>query len=155
MFDLNAADQVSDTPRDSKAGMVFTKRPVQKDDTLPYWDLSTDDGFLERTGGGELTDGQYYTHACLLKWRASDIPSQSGWRTVFRHSNNDKSITVKDGGKELGLYSNRDDWSFRGSGYSVRAHAMLLQCTCAFDDVCVHLVMAVLVKLLSLHTVCD
>ena len=115
IFDLNAADQMGDIPEDSKAGIVFSKYPVQNDDTLPYWDLSS--GFLERTGGGSLTEGQYYTHAFVLKWRVSD----SGWRTLLRH-NQDHCIIVKTRAKDLGMYSNRKG-AFRDSGYNVRAHA--------------------------------
>ena len=115
-FDLDAAAQTSDIPKDSKVGMVFAKKAVKTDDTLPYWDLNK--SFLQRTDGGTLTDGQYYTHAYVLKWRASD----SGWRTLLRH-NQDHCIIVKTGAKDLGMYSNRNG-AFRDSGYNVRAHAV-------------------------------
>ena len=87
VFDLNAAAQTSDIPKDSKAKMIFAKKAVQKDDTLPYWDLSN--SFLQRTDGGVLSDGVEYTHAYVLKWRASD----SGWRTLLRH-NQDQCISL-------------------------------------------------------------
>ena len=114
IFDLNAAAQTSDIPKDSKAGMTFTKTTVKTDDTLPYWDLSKQ--YMERTGGGTLKEGQYYTHAYVLKWRVSD----KGWRTLLRHSN-DHCMIVRDGGKDLGMYSNRKS-GFRDSGYNVRVH---------------------------------
>ena len=114
IFDLNAAAQTSDVPKDSKAAMVFAKNVVKKDDTLPYWDLNNND--LQRTGGGTFTDGRYYTHAYVLKWRASD----SGWRTLFRHDQ-DHCMIVKDGARDMGMYSNRNG-GFRDSGYNVCAH---------------------------------
>ena len=116
VFDLDAAAQTSDTPKDSKAKMIFAKKAVKKDDTLPYWDLNK--SYLQRTGGGVLNDGVEYTHAYLLKWRASD----SGWRTLLRH-NQDHCIIVKTGTKDLGMYSNRNG-AFRDSGYDVCAHAV-------------------------------
>ena len=116
VFDLNAAAQTSDIPKDSKAKMIFAKKAVQKDDTLPYWDLSN--SYLQRSGGGVLNDGVEYTHAFVLKWRATD----AGWRTLFRH-NQDHCIIVKSGTKDLGMYSNRKG-GFHDSGYNVRAHAV-------------------------------
>ena len=96
--------------------MTFAKKAVKTDDTLPYWDLNQ--SYLQRTGGGNLKDGQYYTHAFLLKWRASD----AGWRTLFRH-NQDHCILVRSGTKDLGMYSNRNG-AFRDSGYNVRVHVV-------------------------------
>ena len=115
-FDLNAAAQTSDIPKDSKMAMTFAKNVVKIDDTLPYFDLNSN--YLERTGGGTLKDGQYYTHAYVLKWRATD----SGWRTLLRH-NQDHCIIVKTGAKDLGMYSNRNA-GFRDSGYNVCAHVV-------------------------------
>ena len=114
VFDLNAAAQTSNTPKDSKVGMTFADKPVKKEGNLAYWDLSN--SYMQRTGGGVLTDGVEYTHAYVLKWRATD----SGWRTLLRH-NQDHCIIVKDGAKDLGMYSNRNA-GFRDSGYNVRAH---------------------------------
>ena len=114
IFDLNAAAQTSDFPKDSKKMMTFKKMAVKTDDSLPYWDLNNN--YLERSGGGSLKDGQFYTHAYVLKWRVSD----KGWRTLLRH-NNDHCIIVRDGGKDLGMYSNRKS-GFRDSGYNVRVH---------------------------------
>ena len=34
-FDLDAAAQKGDIPKDSKVGMVFAKKAVKTDDTLP------------------------------------------------------------------------------------------------------------------------
>ena len=116
VFDLFAAAQTSDIPKDSRAKMTFVSKPVMRDDTLPYWDLTN--SYMQRTGGGLLTDGLEYTHAYLLKWRASD----SGWRTLLRH-NQDHCIIVKTGAKDLGMYSNRNG-AFRDSGYDVCAHAV-------------------------------
>ena len=118
VFDLNAAAQASNTPTDSKVKMTFAPKAVKKDDTLPYWDLSN--SFLQRTGGGVLSDGVEYTHAYVLKWRASD----SGWRTLLRH-NQDHCIIVKTGAKDLGMYSNRKN-GWRDSGYNVCAHVVRL-----------------------------
>ena len=120
VFDLDAAAQTSSTPTDSKQGMTFNTMAVETDDTLPYWDL--DNTYLERSGGGTLSDGQFYTHAVVLKWRASD----TGWRTLFR-PDNDHCIIVKDGAKDLGMFSNRND-GFRDSGYDVRAHVCRVSC---------------------------
>ena len=120
IFDLNAAAQTSSTPKDSKKGMTFKNMAVKTDDTLPYWDLNNN--YLERSGGGSLKDGQFYTHAYVLKWRVSD----KGWRTLLRH-NNDHCIIVRDGGKDLGMYSNRKD-GFRDSGYNVRGHVCRVTC---------------------------
>ena len=96
--------------------MTFAKKAVKTDDSLPYWDLTN--SYMQRTGGGVLTDGVEYTHAYLLKWRATD----SGWRTLLRH-NQDHCIIVKTGAKDLGMYSNRNA-GFRDSGYDVCAHAV-------------------------------
>ena len=116
IFDLNAAAQQSDIPKDSIAGMIFGKNAVKRDDTLPYWDLNDD--YLERTGGGSLTEGQYYTHAFLLKWRASD----SGYRTLFRHHKHHCVLVEKDS-KSAGFYTNTYGY-FKGFGYNVRVHAV-------------------------------
>ena len=111
IFDLDAAAQRTAITVDCKANMSFTNTPVKTDESLPYWDLSST--VLERTGGGVLTEAVEYTHAYVLKWRASD----SGWRTLLRH-NQDHCIIVKDGSKDLGMYSNRKG-AFRDSGYDV------------------------------------
>merc|ERR1712164_117515 len=111
IFDLDAAAQTSDIPKDSKVKMTFAKKAVKKDDTLPYWDLNK--SYLQRTGGGVLTDGVQYTHAYVLKWRVTD----SGWRTLLRH-NQDHCIIVRTGAKDLGMYSNRKN-GWRDSGYNI------------------------------------
>ena len=112
IFDLDAAAQTSDIPLDSKAKMIFSTVEVKKDDSLPYWDLNN--VYIQRTGGGELEEGVEYTHAFVLKWR----PTDNGWRTLFRHNQN-HCIIVKNGAKDLGVYS--QDVGFRDSGYNVRA----------------------------------
>ena len=117
IFDLNAAAQTSDIPKDSKKAMTFNTMAVKNDDTLPYWDLNNN--YLVRNGGGSLTEGQYYTHAYVLKWRASD----TGWRTLFRH-NTDHCAVVPNNAKDLGIYSNRNG-KFRDSGYNVRRSCVL------------------------------
>jgi len=50
----------------------------------------------------------------LLKWRASD----SGWRTLLRHSNHHCAI-VQSGTKNLGFYANGGKGGFRDSGYNI------------------------------------
>ena len=121
-FDLNAAAQKGSAPKDSKKGMTFANKAVKKDDSLPYWDLTN--SYLQRAGGGSLKDGQYYTHAYVMKWRASN----SGWRTLLRN-NNDHCIIVRSGATDLGMYSNRNA-GFRDSGYNVRAHVCVCVCVC-------------------------
>merc|ERR1712164_38707 len=112
IFDLDAAAQTSDIPKDSKAKMTFAKKAVKKDSGgMAYWDL--DKSFLQRTGGGSLKDGQFYTHAFMMKWRATN----SGWRTLFRH-NQDHCILVRSGTTDLGMYSNRNG-AFRDSKYNI------------------------------------
>ena len=92
--------------------MVFTNTAVNTDaDGMKYWNL--DNSYLTRTGGGTLLEGQFYTHAYVLKWRVSN----SGWRTLLRHSVDYCSI-VKDGALDLGMYSNRNGAS-RDSGYNI------------------------------------
>ena len=131
IFDLNAAAQTSSTPKDSKKGMTFKTMAVKTDDTLPYWDLNNN--YLERSGGGTLKDGQFYTHAYVLKWRVSD----KGWRTLLRHTS-DHCIIVKDGAKDLGMYSNRNG-AFRDTGYNVRAPCVSRNMFFAFAvKQCVH-----------------
>lgn len=88
----------------------MAKKTVKKDDTLPYWDLTN--SYLQQTEGW-LSDGNEYTHAYVLKWRASN----SGWRTLLRH-NRDHCIIVKSGSRDLGMYSNRRG-AFRDSGYDI------------------------------------
>ena len=112
-FDLNAAAQTSDIPKDSKKAMTFTKMAVKRDDTMLYWDL--DNNYLQQSGGGTLKDGQFYTHVYMLKWRASDNQG----RTLLRH-NNDHCTFVRARSNDLGMFSNRNS-GFRDSGYNVRA----------------------------------
>ena len=71
------------------------------------------DGHIGRSGGRSLTETQHYTHVYLLKWRISD----PGWRTLLRH-NQDHCGIVRDGGRRLGMFSNRNG-RFRGCGYDI------------------------------------
>ena len=119
MFDLDASAQKGGKVVDSVAKMQFTDMDTKADaDNVKYFDFSQQKPtYIERKAGGTLKEGQYYTHAYLLKWRASD----SGPRTLFRHSN-DHCAKVKDGSKSLMMYSNRDAANgghWRDSGYDI------------------------------------
>jgi len=81
---------------------------------------------------GALTDGKEYTHAYVLKWRASN----KGWRALLRH-NQGHCIIVKDGFTDLGMYSNRND-AFQDTGYNVRGHAWPLVCVSARMNCMLH-----------------
>ena len=100
--------------------MQFANKAVKIEDGVKYFDLTN--SWLQRSGGGNLKDGRYYTHAYVLKWRASN----KGWRTLLRH-NQDHCIIVKDGATDLGMYSNRNG-AFQDTGYNVRGHAWPLVC---------------------------
>ena len=111
-FDLDASVAASPNVVDSVGGMVFTNTAVNTDaDGMKYWNL--DNSYLLRTGGGTLLEGQFYTHAYVLKWRVSN----SGWRTLLRHSD-DHCTIVKYGALDLGMVSNRNG-GFRDSGYNI------------------------------------
>ena len=112
-FDLDASTAASPNVVDSVGGMVFTNKAVSTDaDGMKYWDL--DSGNLVRTGGGTLLEGQFYTHAYILKWRVSN----SGWRTLLRHTPDDHCAIVRDGALDLGMYSNGGG-GFRDSYYDI------------------------------------
>ena len=111
-FELDASTAVSPNVVDRVGGMVFTNWPVSTDtDGVSFWNL--DSSYLQRTGGGVLQESQAYTHAFVLKWRVSN----SGWRTLLRHSFGHCVIT-RDGYRDLGVYSNRAG-GFRDSGYDI------------------------------------
>lgn len=57
---------------------------------------------------------QEYTLFYLLKWRSSD----SGWRTLHRGTPSDHWAIVENGGKSLGMYSNRNG-AFRDCGHDI------------------------------------
>ena len=100
-FELDASTAVSPNVVDRVGGMVFTNWPVSTDtDGVSFWNL--DSSYLQRTGGGVLQESQAYTHAYVLKWRVSN----SGWRTLLRHSF-DHCVITRDGYRDLGMYSNR------------------------------------------------
>ena len=112
-FDLDASTAASPNVVDSVGGIVFTDKAVSTDaDGMAYWNLDSGNS-LVRTGGGTLLEGQFYTHAYILKWRVSN----SGYRTLLRHSD-DHCALVKDGALDLGMYSNRNG-GFRDSGYDI------------------------------------
>ena len=60
-----------------------------------------------------MKEGQYYTHAYVLKWRASD----TAYRTLFRHTV-DHCAAVEQNSKNLGVFSNRAG-KFRDSRYDI------------------------------------
>ena len=112
VFDLDASAQSGGKVIDSVAKVQFANMATKADaDGVKYFDLTS--SYMQRSGGGSLKDGRYYTHAYLLKWRASD----KGWRTLLRH-NQDHCLLVKDGAKDLGMWSNRNG-QFRDSGYDI------------------------------------
>lgn len=124
--DVSEARSVSDAPHHSDAtagkdelklwGVTFQAPPIVKTaNGLDAWDLSGgwNNGFTQKISGAHV-EGQYYTHAYWVEWRAGN----AGWRTLLRHEN-DHDVLVKDGGTELGMYSNRDS-NFRGSGHHVK-----------------------------------
>lgn len=73
------------------------------------WNM--DSGYLETSSTGVFSRG--YTVFYLWLPRTSD----SGWRTLHRNSD-DHVVIVQDGGKSLGMYSNRNG-SFRDTGYDI------------------------------------
>merc|ERR1712048_562543 len=115
VFDLDASAQKGGKVVDSIAKMQFTDMDTKADaDNRKYFDFSQQKpSYIERKAGGTLKEGQNYTHAYLLKWRASD----RGSRTLFRHSQ-DHCAKVQDGSKSLTMYSNRNG-HWRDSGYDI------------------------------------
>lgn len=112
VFDLDAATQTGGKVADSIAKMEFTDMKTKADaDGVRYFDLT--DSFLKRQGGGTLKEDQYYTHAYVMKWRASD----SNYRSLLRHSS-DHCAMVAFGSPLLGVYSNRNG-HFRKAGYDI------------------------------------
>ena len=110
VFDLDASVQSGRKVVDSVAKMEFSRMQTKADgDGVKYFDLTN--SYLERKGSPTLQDGQYYTHAYVLKWRASD----SGYRTLFRH-NSDHCAAVKPGTRDLGVLEPHH-WS--DSGYDI------------------------------------
>ena len=113
IFDLDASAQKDGKVVDSIAKMQFTDMNTKVDaDNVKYFDLSQS-AYIERKAGGTLKEGQYYTHAYVLKWRASG----STYRTLFRHSQ-DHCAMVNDGSKRLAIFSNRNG-GFRNAGYDI------------------------------------
>ena len=116
IFDLDASAQQDGKVVDSIAKMEFNDMATKVDaDNVKYFDLSqSSNSVLERQGGGSLTEGRYYTHAYVLKWKASDAT----WRTLFRHSKDHCALVNKKSAR-LGVYSNRNSAGFRDSGYDL------------------------------------
>ena len=115
IFDLDATQQVGTLVVDSIAGMEFGHLATSVDGGgRPYWDLTASafygggESMLQRSGGASITEGQYYTHAYVLKWRTGD----NGWRTLFRH--HDCCAVVQHNTKNLGFYAVRDGGGFVG-----------------------------------------
>jgi hypothetical protein len=120
-FDLHADKQIGDTPTDSISGMVMHDYPVETgSDGVKYWNLpNTGTGALTRRSGATITEGQYYTHAYVIKWRESD----DNWRPLLRHDNLASSrdelcgvVLAKK--RTAGMYSYRDG-KFRSSKFEI------------------------------------
>ena len=90
----------------------MTANPIITNEGHNCWNL--DNASMERTGGAQLTVGQYYTDAVWVYWR----PSDSGYRTLFRPEPNDHSVIINANTKSLGMYSNRGN-GFEDSGYDI------------------------------------
>ena len=114
-FSLDASTATSPNVVDSVGGMVFTPTPVSTDaDGRGYWDL--DNSFLERTGGGTLREGQFYTHAYVLKWRLSS----GSFRTLLVHSDPSMAACAIVGSNSVNLGTTHlSDWAFYDSGYDI------------------------------------
>ena len=114
IFDLDASTQKDGKVVDSIAKMQFTDMNTKVDaDNVKYFDLSqSSTAYMERKAV-VLREGLYYTHAYVLKWRASD----GGSRTLLFHDP-DRCAKVKAGSKSLMVYSHRNgEW--RDSGYDI------------------------------------
>lgn len=79
IFELDAARQQGASVVDSKSQMEFGDAPTKTEGGVTFWDL--DFATLERRGGGNITDGQQYTHAFWVRWRPN-----ATYRTLFHHS---------------------------------------------------------------------
>ena len=80
------------------------------EDNIKCFDMNG--GYL--IGSGDTrTFGQYYT--CFYLWKPRE--TDSGWRTLHRNSNDHIGI-ILNGGKSLGMYSNRNN-GFSDSNYDI------------------------------------
>ena len=115
VFDLDASAQNGGKVVDSVAKMQFTDMATKADaDNVKYFDLSQDpSSYLERKAGGTLKEGQYYTHAYVLKWRASG----DAWRSLLQHTP-DHCAIVHANSTNFGVWSNRNGL-FRDSEYDI------------------------------------
>ena len=112
VFDLDASAQKGGTVIDSIAKLEFTNMETKMDvDGVRYFDLTN--SYLERKRDTNLKDGQFYTHAYLLKWRASDTLG----RTLLRHGTGSCGGVTKQS-KNLGIYSTLKK-RFLDSGYDI------------------------------------
>jgi len=110
-FAIRASTSSASSLKDAVSSTVITPKPVVTFQGHPCWNL--DASFLEYVSGPKPVLGRDYTLAVWVYWRSSD----SGWRTLFRGSN-DHTVIVRDGAKNLGMYSNRNG-EFRDSGYDI------------------------------------
>lgn len=112
-FDLHADKQTGNTPVDSVSSMVFYDKTVETGpDGVKYWDLQR--SHMQRRSGPVIVEGQYYTHAYVLKWRQTN----SGWRTLLRHDADHCGI-VRSGQTKAGMYANRGG-GFRDTGFDIK-----------------------------------
>lgn len=79
IFELDARRQDGPSVVDLKSKMEFGNMPTKVEDGVVFWDL--DSATLERSGGGNITERQHYTHAFWLRWRPN-----ATYRTLFHHS---------------------------------------------------------------------
>ncbi len=101
-----------DACRDKATDVVWTGTcKVGNLEGVDTFDLSGNNQLLYVNSNKKLPKN--YTLIYAWKPRNSD----SGWRTLHR-GDADHWAIVKDGGKELGMYSNRDG-GFRGTGYNI------------------------------------
>ena len=117
VFDLDASTQTGGTVVDSIAKMQFSDMVPKADaDNVKYFDLSqSSSSYISRKAGGTLMEGQYYTHAYVLKWAVN----AARYRTLFRHVNDKYGdhCAITDS-TSLGMYSSRNS-GFRDSEYDI------------------------------------
>jgi hypothetical protein len=112
VFSVRASQSSANSIVDSVNGMTLAAKPVITHEGQSCWDL--DNTWLEKSGGPDLQEGQFYTHAVWVYWRSTD----SGWRTLMRPTPSDHSVLIENGKKSLGMYSNRAG-GFKDSGYDI------------------------------------
>ena len=113
VFSIRASTSSSSSLKDVVSGITLTPKAVTEYAGHDCWNLDND--YLEYvSGSSKPLYGQYYTLAVWVFWRGSDGP---WWRTLL-HGSSDHGILVKDGAKDLGMYSNRNG-GFRDSSYDI------------------------------------